>query len=230
MTGKRNKTADQILDLLADGKEHARPDWCTQSQWTYHLRRLAAKGCLVVRRKQGRKTLVRADSQHSSSEWRKAVDDSLVARGYISPKDAAPRLSSADAPKRRTFAVIQQGSGWVEVAGVSEGDLPFPVQLRVARASDGRLVVTNLNLGSREKGKVVEITARGLRQLPLRAILDEVAQSTSSFEGIGLVSVPAVPAESEHMRRRPGPRGPRIALDRELLTQIRRDLPGSPAR
>ncbi|MGO8683647.1 MAG: hypothetical protein ACLQUT_03570 [Thermoleophilia bacterium] len=124
---------------------------------------------------------------------------------------------------------------WVHVSFPQEE--PFEVEIKLA-LRDGRLVCTALRIGEmRRSGHVPEITAKSLREIPLGAILEQVADDLGVGTGEILAQVLGVahllrapaPVAKEHLR--PGPQGYDRAFFAEIAELYREALvrrPGSP--
>jgi len=69
---------------------------------------------------------------------------------------------------------------WVRVTG---GDLVLPVDLRLTRSSDGRLVVTALEMGH---GQHVEVSSEALRAVKIPTVLREVVRLREDHAGMRL--------------------------------------------
>ena len=97
-----------------------------------------------------------------------------------------PGVSSADKEFYFGLPTVPLGDeqaaarAWIPVLG--EGMPGFLVEIRVARGPDGRLICTGLRAGGHPDAPQ-EVTARGLRQIPLARILTALAGESLSEEG-----------------------------------------------
>lgn len=80
-----------------------------------------------------------------------------------------PHVTENPRQLKYDFEISHADKSLVRVSG---GDLPCPIQLRISRTADGRLVVTGLSIGDEES--LSEITSQTLREIRLRDVMTEL--------------------------------------------------------
>jgi hypothetical protein len=143
------------------------------------------------------------------------------------PRDTTVRNLDYEA---LTAAVNAGDWHWVDVP-----EAPFPVAMRLALADDGRAVCVGLMAGSfvryvkqptvKGRSTPAEVTATGLRRIPLGQLLDDLSRGTFARDVLG---VPAIQRPT-----RLGPRGipvERLAEVADLYRQALREHPSAPIR
>jgi hypothetical protein len=207
----------EILDLFAELHDLPQEEWLARPErikpevWSYHLRRLEQEGCVLERRRDGRRVKVRPPTPESWDAWDEAIATANRERGYPTVTwERGEDLGKADEPVLIvTPGKDQKGPYFTaEVAGIA-------VKCWVAKAPDGRLVITELHLGGQRhykgeprKAGVVEITTKTLRALPLGALLNEAAPQVNPRH--------AVPCIDSPPRAKPG----RAKLSDEFLEEV----------
>jgi hypothetical protein len=107
----------------------------------------------------------------------------------------------------------EPGGVWIELLPSTPGPtLPYPVEVRVRKSSDGRLICTGLKLGWPGSEQETEITSKSLREIPLGQILPAIGQ--------------ALAAASRLTQARPVPRDvtDRIPASGKITPELAREL------
>jgi hypothetical protein len=139
-------------------------------------------GCLVERRRVGRRVEVRPAPQ-TVDAWREAIEEADRKRGYTDAKlFVRAEVAAGAAGAARDLALIEQADGWygIEDLGPQSWPLACPVRIRVQLiGEEGLPAITDVVLGGRRDGQVFAITARALRVLPLGRLLDQAVATRS---------------------------------------------------
>jgi hypothetical protein len=132
-----------------------------------------------------------------------------------------PRFTPQWLPSELLMRVKGMEHNWI---GFDDDRLPFPVAMSVGRSPDGRLICTALYIGNLDLGadydpppdapewygsERVEVTARGLRGLPLATLLGSIEALRDDPRGRAFFREIFRLADNLDAppRRRPGPKG-----------------------